>query len=381
MSELFEKTSIGNLDLKNRFVRSATWSGVADERGRITDTALELYGNLAAGGVALIITGFQYVMPNGLAMKYQVGNYSEDLLERLIRWVQAIHANGAKVMAQLVHAGSKANAELFWDAREVWGPSAITDPLTGRTPKEMTKQNIRSVINAFAQAASRCRRAGFDGIQIHGAHGYGINQFLSPAMNKRTDDYGGSIDGRYRFLRETMRAVRETVGQDYPVFIKLSGNDYCEGGLSLEESLYVGKRLVEDGIDCIEVSAGSRASANGMIPSRTKIRKEEDEAYLADLAHAFKQALDVTIITVGGIRSLSVASRILSQGIADYVALCRPLVREPHLIRRWMKGDLKKATCISCNGCFETALEGRGVVCKVDRDREASKKARKEQGK
>ena len=378
MPEIFEKTSIGALELKNRFVRSATWSGVGDERGRITARALELYGNLAAGGVGLIITGFQYVMPNGVALKYQVGNYGDELLGGLSRLVEAVHAGGAKVMAQLVHAGSKANPDLFWEPAEIWGPSAVADPLTGRVPKEMTQDDIRRAVDAYANAALRCRRAGFDGVQLHGAHGYGINQFLSGASNRRADEYGGSIDNRYRFLGETLKAVRAAVGKDYPVFIKLSGHDYYEGGLTLEESLHVAARLVQDGIDCIEVSAGSRVSANGMIPSRTNILKEEQEAYLADLARAFKQTLDVPIITVGGIRSVSVASRIVSQGVADYVALCRPLIREPHLIARWMSRDRRKATCISCNGCFETALEGQGVVCKVDRDRKAAQKSRKE---
>ncbi|MGC8908460.1 MAG: NADH:flavin oxidoreductase [Desulfomonilaceae bacterium] len=378
MPEMFEKTSIGPLELKNRFVRSATWSGVGDERGRITPRALELYGNLASGGVGLIITGFQYVLPNGLAVKHQVGNYGDELLDGLSRLAEAIHVRGGKVVAQLVHAGSKANPDLFWEPAELWGPSAVPDPLTGRIPKEMTHEDIRRVVDAYANAAARCRRAGFDGIQLHGAHGYGINQFLSGASNRRADEYGGGIDNRYRFLGETLKAVRDAVGKDYPVFIKLSGHDYYEGGLTLEESLYVGRRLVQDGIDCIEVSAGSRASANGMTPSRAHILKEEQEAYLADLARAFKQALDVPIIAVGGIRSLSVAERIVSQGVADYVALCRPLIRETHLIARWLSGDRSKATCISCNGCFETALEGQGVVCKVDRDRKAAQQARKE---
>jgi len=378
MAELFEETSIGPLRLKNRLVRTATWSGVADDRGRIATRALELYGNLAAGGVGLIITGFQYVMPNGVALKYQVGNYSEDLMDGLTKWVETIHDHGAKVIAQLVHTGSKANPDLFWEPAEIWGPSAVTDPLTGRTPKEMTKQDISRLVDAFAQAASRCQRAGFDGIQLHGAHGYGINQFLSGAVNQRTDEYGGSIDNRYRLLGETMKAVREAVGNDYPILIKLSGHDYCDGGLTSDESLHVGRRLIQDGIDCIEVSSGSRASANGMVPSRTNILKEEDEAYLANLARLFKQALDVPIITVGGIRSLSVASRIVSEGIADYVAMCRPFIREPHLIQRWMSGDSKRAACISCNGCFETVLEGQGVFCKVDRDREATQQSLEE---
>ena len=370
MPKLFETTQIKSLELKNRSVRSATWSGVGDRTGNIADTGIELYANLAVGGVGLIITGFQYVMPNAISMPYQVGNYCEDQLGPLSRWAGTIHARGGKIVAQLVHTGARANPELFFEPGEIWGPSSIQDALTGRTPKEMTKPEVRQVVDAYAAAASRAKRAGFDGIQLHGAHGYGINQFLSGAMNRRSDEYGGSIEKRYRFLGETMEAVRGAVGDDYPVFIKLSGQDYVDRGLVLEESLYVARRLAEDGMDCIEVSAGSRASAGGMVPSRTNILKESDEAYLAELAGRFKETVDLPIITVGGLRSPDVIERILSQGLADYAAFCRPLIREPHLINRWERGDKAKATCISCNGCFETAAEGLGVTCKVDREKQ-----------
>jgi 2,4-dienoyl-CoA reductase-like NADH-dependent reductase (Old Yellow Enzyme family) len=366
MSVLFESTSIESLQLKNRSVRSATWSGVAGRKGAITDSAVEFYSNLADGGVGLIITGAQYVVPNGIGMPYQKGNYSDDLLPGLIRLAEAIHFRGGKVVAQIVHAGVRANPELFFEEGEIWGPSAILDPLTGRIPKEMTVQEISQLIEAYAAAASRAKKAGFDGVQLHAAHGYGINQFLSSASNDRSDGYGGSIGRRYRFLGEVLEAVRGSVGTDYPVLIKLSGHDYCEGGLVPEESLYVARRLEEDGIDCIEVSAGSRASTEGMIPFRLNVHREEDEAYLAQLAGRFAEAVDIPIITVGGIRSPGVISGILSRGLADYVALSRPLIREPHLINRWKGGDLDKATCISCNGCFETGLQGLGISCKVE---------------
>ena len=367
MPHLFENTAIKSIELKNRAVRSATWAGVGDRKGYVTDAAIELYGRLATGGVGLIITGFQYVMPNGIAAPYQVGNYSDDLLDGLTRMAEAVHSGGGKVVAQLVHTGSKANPQLFWDDWEIWGPSAVPDPLTGKTPKEMTRQEITQLIEAYAGAASRAQRAGFDGIQLHGAHGYGINGFLSAAMNQRSDAYGGDIGKRYRFLGEVMEAVRGVVGKDYPLLIKLSGHDYFERGLVAEESLFVARKLADDGIDAIEVSAGSRASYDGLIPSRPNVRKEEDEAYLAHLAGRFKETVDVPIITVGGIRSPAVISRILSDGQADYVALCRPLIREPGLINRWKSGDLEKSKCISCNGCFETATEGTGVSCKVER--------------
>ncbi len=375
MPELFERTSIKSLELSNRTVRSATWSGVCDSKGYVTEKAREFYGNLAQGGIGLIVTGFQFVMPNSIAMPYQMGNYSDDQLEGLSRLVETIHSRGGKVAAQLVHTGSKASPELFFEEGEVWGASAVLDPLSNQMPKEMTQSEITSCIEAFGAAAARSKKARFDAIQLHGAHAYGINQFLSGASNRRTDKYGGTIAKRYLFLAEIMESVRGAVGKDYPIFIKLSGNDYFEHGLTTEESLYVARRLVEDGIDCIEVSGGSRASSDDMVPSRPNIRTEKDEAYLGHLAAQFKQAVAVPIVTVGGIRSPKVISRILSEGIADYVAMCRPFIREPHLINRWKSGDLKKSKCISCNGCFETARAGLTAICKVELERKEKQKA------
>jgi 2,4-dienoyl-CoA reductase-like NADH-dependent reductase (Old Yellow Enzyme family) len=328
---------------------------------------VELYVNLADGGVGLIISGFQYVLPNGVGIAHQIGNYSDDSVIGLTRLAEAACVRGVRVMAQLVHTGSKANPELFPEEGDVWGPSAVPDPLTGNNPKEMTQQEIARLVEAYAAAASRAKRAGFAGIQLHGAHGYGINQFLSAASNRRSDKYGGSISRRYRFLGEVLECLRGAVGKDYPLFIKLSGNDFFAGGLVPEESIYFGRRLTEDGIDCIEVSAGSKASADGMIPSRTNVHRVSDEAYLARLAGCFKEALRVPIITVGGIRSPEVVAKILAEDVADYVAFCRPLIREPHLISRWQHGDLEKSKCISCNGCYETGLTGLGISCKMER--------------
>ena len=367
MPSLFEKTAIKSLELENRSIRSATWSGVSDKKGYVTDIAVDFYRRLAEGGIGLIVSGFQFVMSNGIATPFQTGNYSDDMTGGLSRLAEAIHESGGKVAAQLVHAGARANPKLFSRETELWGPSAVTDAVTGNTPKEMTIEDIRQVILAYAAAAWRSKRAGFDGIQIHGAHGYGINQFLAGATNRRSDAYGGDIAGRYRFLGEVLEAVRGEVGKNYPVLIKLSGNDYSEGGLTSEEALYTARRLEEDGIDAIEVSAGSRTSANGMIPSRMNVLREENEGYLAELAKRFKETVKVPIITVGGIRSLPVISKIFADGMADYIALSRPFIREPHLINRWKSGDTEKAKCISCNGCYDTGLEGIGISCKADR--------------
>ncbi len=375
MNSLFQASSIKSLNLANRSVRSATWSGVGDDKGYLTDRAIELYSELAAGGVGLVVTGFQYVLPNGVAMIYQVGNYDESQVAGLSRLARAIHEAGSKVVVQLVHAGARANPKFFAEPAELWAPSTYTDEYTGNTAREMTVTEIAQTVEAYAAAASRCKRAGIDGVQFHGAHGYGINQFLAAATNRRGDAYGGEISSRYRYLGEVLEAVRGAVGDDYPVLIKLSGKDFVEGGLSTEESLYVARRLEEDRLDAIEVSGGNRAAPNGMTPSRLKIRKPEDEAYLLEIAARFKGTVKLPVITVGGFRSPEIVDAALSQGKADYVAMCRPFIREPGLVNRWKSGDLKKATCISCNGCFEAGTEGNGVYCKIEKKLKADAQA------
>ncbi|MEJ2717677.1 MAG: NADH:flavin oxidoreductase [Deltaproteobacteria bacterium] len=369
MPELFEKTGIRSLELSNRAVRSATWSGVGDDRGSVTDTAVEFYSELARGDIGLIVTGYQYVLPNGQQLRYMIGNYEDGQVEGLKRLADAVHAEGGKIVPQIVHCGVRATKQLFREDEEVWGPSAIPDPVTGRVPKEVSRGEITRLVEAYAAAAARALEAGFDGVQLHGAHGYGINEFLSPLWNQRGDAYGGSPKKRYRFLGEVLEAVRAAVGDDFPVLIKLSGADFAEGGLVPQESREIARRLADDGIDAIEVSGGTPASPANMGPLRTKIRTEEDEAYFADLAAAIKEKVDVPVITVGGIRSLTTIDRILREKQADYVAMSRPFIREPHLLNRWKSGDRERAACISCGGCFETGMKGVGISCKVVRER------------
>lgn len=367
MSVLFENTWIKSLELSNRSVRSATWTGLGDEKGYVTDKAVQFYRELGAGRIGLIISGYMYIMTNGSQLPFMIGNYDDSQIEGLTRIAEAVHAQGGKIIPQIVHTGVRANPKAFRNGEEIWGPSAVPDPVTGKIPREVGKSEIVTLLEAYAAAALRAKKAGFDGVQLHGAHGYQINQFLSAIWNKRTDGYGGSIKNRYRFLAEVLEAVRGAVGNDFPVLIKLGVHDFAENGLLPEESIQVAKRLAEDGIDAIEVSAGSAASPKDLAPIR-KVRKiPEDEAYLADFALFIKQSVPVPVITVGGIRSLSTVTKILEDRKADYVALSRPFIREPHLIRRWMDGDTEPARCISCGGCFETGLEGNGISCKIDR--------------
>jgi 2,4-dienoyl-CoA reductase-like NADH-dependent reductase (Old Yellow Enzyme family) len=376
MTKLFEKTSIGALDLLNRSVRSATWSGVGDDRGYVTDRATDLYRRLAAGGIGLIVTGYQYVLPNGMQLPYMVGNYEDEQTEGLSKIAQVVHVEGGKVIPQIVHTGARANPKLLPKGEEIWAPSAIPDPITGHTLHEVTKQEILKLVEAYAAAAARSLKAGFDGVQLHGAHGYGINQFLSPIWNQRSDAYGGNLKNRYRFLGEVIEAVRGAVGNDFPLMIKLTAHDFVERGLVPEDAVEIARRLADDGIDAIEVSGGSQASPNNMGPARVRIKNEEDEAYFADLAAQIKDSVKIPIITVGGIRSISTIDKILEDGKADYVAMSRPFIREPDLINRWKSGDTRKSSCMSCGGCFEAGIKGMGISCKIEREK-SEEKARK----
>ncbi|MBM4327504.1 MAG: NADH:flavin oxidoreductase [Deltaproteobacteria bacterium] len=368
MPDLFDRTWIKSLELANRTVRSATWSGVGDERGYVTDLAVSFYSELGRGGIGLIVTGYQFVMTNGQQLVYMVGNYEDAQVEGLRRLAAAVHEQGGKIVPQIVHCGTRANPTFFREGDELWGPSAIPDPATGSTPHEVSREEITRLVEAYAAAARRSQEAGFDGVQLHGAHAYGINQFISGAWNQRGDAYGGSVKKRYRVLGEVLEAVRGAVGEDFPVLIKLSALDFLDGGLIPEEAAQIARWLEEDGIDAIEVSAGSATSRGDTSPSRKRIAKEEDEAYLVDLAAIVKRALKTPVITVGGIRSPKKINSLLADGKADYAALSRPFIREPHLVNRWKTGDTARATCISCNGCFETGLQGLGISCKVERE-------------
>jgi len=367
MPQLFETTWIKSLELSNRSVRSATWGGVGDDRGYVTERAVEFYRELGRGGIGFVVTGYQCILTNGRQLPYMIGNYEDGQVSGLKRLVDAVHSGGGKVVPQIVHCGARADPKLFEEGDELWAPSAVPSSASETVPKEVTPQEITFLVEAYAAAAGRAMEAGFDGVQLHGAHGYGINQFLSGATNRRGDGYGGDIGKRYRFLGEVMEAVRGTVGTDFPVMIKLSGDDFVEKGLTPEDAVEVAQRLTDDGIDMIEVSAGSAASPPDKGPARKKIRKEEDEAYLSDLAAHVKSAVNVPVATVGGVRSPRIINDILAEGKADYVAMARPFIREPHLVERWKQGDTARAKCISCNGCFETGIKGIGISCKVER--------------
>ncbi|MBW1956418.1 MAG: NADH:flavin oxidoreductase [Deltaproteobacteria bacterium] len=370
MRDLFQETYINSMKLSNRFVRSATWEGMAEQDGTCTRRLVNLMKKLAAGGVGLIITGHACVHQNGQAGPWQLGVYADHLLPGLNQMTDAVHKKGGVIVLQLAHAGMFADPRLIGE-RPI-GPSDITGYNT-TPPLEMTPPQIRTMIRTFGMAARRAQKAGFDGIQLQAAHGYLLSQFLSPAFNRRKDKYGGNQAKRTLFLLEVLGEIRDRVGGDFPVMVKINTSDFLDGGLVLENALEVGIRLQEEGTDAIELSGGTGASGR-LRPVRTQINTPEDEAYFKDAGAAFKERLKIPIFLVGGIRSYSVADRILQDGIADYISLSRPLIREPDLIKRWRSGDRRKAACASCNRCFIPIRNGKGVYCVAEKELKSAKK-------
>lgn len=364
MTAIFERNSINTMTLANRLVRSATWEGMCDKDGRPTGRLIDCYTELARGGVGLIISGYTFVRPDGRQLPRKMGIHTDDFAAPMRKLTGAVHDAGGKICLQMVHAGGQTTTKTA--GRQPLAPSAIQVGQFPEMPAAMTAFDIREIITAFAAGAERAKRWGFDAVQLHAAHGYLLSQFLSPLTNRRTDGYGGAVENRCRFLLEVYRETRKAVGRGYPVLVKLNGSDFLDGGLSLDDSLVAAKLLAAEGIDAIEVSGGTPASGERS-PVRTKIEKPEQEAYNLGLARAIRQAVKCPVMVVGGFRSYPVVERAVAGEGLDYISLSRPLIREPHLPRRWQEGDRSPARCISCNGCFRPGLKGEGIYCVVDR--------------
>jgi 2,4-dienoyl-CoA reductase-like NADH-dependent reductase (Old Yellow Enzyme family) len=303
-----------------------------------------------------------YVQPVGKQSMGQIGVYSDELTPGLTELAQAVHDWDGKIVAQIVHCGGQADRGQTGGLRTV-APSAIESPGYSTTPRELTVYEIHEIIDDFASAAGRLQKAGFDGVQLHGAHGYLLSQFLSPLRNQRTDEYGGSLENRARCCLEVYRAVRSVVGSDFPVMIKLNVNDFLEGSTTEEDSCFLAEALAAEGIDAIEVSGGTPGSGK-LGAARPGIKKPSDEAYFLPQAEAIRRAApSVPLMLVGGIRSPEIMEGILAAGTADYFSMSRPLIREPRLPARWQSGDMRRAACISCLGCFGPARNGEGIRC------------------
>ncbi len=368
MANLFEPTEINGMKLQNRFVRSATWEGMAADDGTCTPKLINLMAELARGGVGLIISSHAYVQKIGQASNGQLGIHDDDMIPELKKMTAAVHNHRGKIICQLAHAGFFGNAKL--SGQTPIAPSAV-DGIAKGPRKAMTAEDIQNVVAAFAAAARRAQSAGFDGVQIHAAHGYLLSEFISPMFNRRTDEYGGSLENRARLPLAVLRAIREAVGDYFPVLIKMNCKEFSDEGLMPADFIQVGKMLADAGIDAIEVSGGLPISPKTR-PSQLGINKEEKEAYFQGEAKNLKEQIDVPIILVGGNRSYHVAERLIAEGAADYISMSRPLIREPHLINRCKAVDYTKSACVSDNMCFQPAIKGAGIYC-VTEKRETAK--------
>lgn len=360
MSKLFESCQIGTTTYRNRFVRSATQDWLCDANGVTTGAQLELYKNLAEGGVGLIITGHAYVShPLGRAALRQNGIFDEKFVEGYKRMAEVVHQHGAKICLQLSHAGRQTLPEQIEGKMPV-APSDQFDEKGNLVARALTLDEIERIKEDFEAAAMRAKRAGFDSVQVHVAHGYLLAQFLSPFTNKRQDEYGGQMEQRTALPAEIAYRVKAAVGRQFPVYVKLNTTDgiTAPSQLSIEEVIYAAQMLEAHGVDAIEMSGGT-VKESRLVMAKPGILKPEQEAYFAPAARQIRAAVKIPLLLVGGLRSVAVMESLIEEGTADMVSLSRPFVREPALVNRLAAGQAK-VSCVSCNACFNP----EGLMCR-----------------
>jgi len=355
MNVLFTSIKIGSITIKNRFVRSSTHEYLASKDGEVTEKLIDVYRQLAKGGVGLINTGYTYVHPTGKSSLKQGAIYDDRFLDGWRKLVNVVHSYDAKIALQIVHGGRQTRPKFILG--EPLAPSPVTDSSTGVTPKEMTVEEIEMIRDAFVDAIRRARDAGFDAVELHIAHGYLLSEFISPYTNHRTDQYGVTTENRVRIIVEILTKAREMVGRDYTIFAKLNSEDCIVGGLTIDESEKVARILAENTLDAIELSGGIAEA--GAVSSRPNIDSPDKEAYFFPYAKRIKEATNLPLILVGGIRSLSVMETLINSGYVDMIAMSRPFIREPDFVNKLKSGVSHKSECISCNECFNP----RGIHC------------------
>jgi 2,4-dienoyl-CoA reductase-like NADH-dependent reductase (Old Yellow Enzyme family) len=329
---------------------------MADSTGLVNEHSVNFYHGLNTGGIGLIVTGFAFVsFPLGQAGVGQYGIYNDKMIPGWKGIIKEAHDHGSKIAMQIVHGGI--NSGFFAQKDASLCAVSHIPKLAARTHHEMTGDEIEGIIADFIAAGVRVREAGFDAVQLHGAHGYLISQFVSPLFNHRTDKWGGSPENRRRFLLEIVKGLRKALGQDYPIMIKFGVQDDREGGMPLTEGLDACREMVKAGIDSIEVSAGVGSAIQ-------RLREGEvGKIVFRERAAAVKKTVNVPIAVVNGIRNIETADDIINSGDADIISMSRPFIREPHLLLRWQKGDTSPAKCISCGKCMPIAIKNESLEC------------------
>jgi 2,4-dienoyl-CoA reductase-like NADH-dependent reductase (Old Yellow Enzyme family) len=327
MSYLLKPLGTKRITLKNRLVMPPMATSKAEVDGKVSKDVLDYYNDRSRGGyISLIIIEHSFISQEGKASNQQLSIAEDSVVEKLKELAEIIHRNGTKAAMQINHAGSAASLEVT--GREVVGPSATPNPRAGNVPKELSKEEIKDIVNAFREAARRTKEAGFDAVEIHSAHGYLLNQFFSPLSNKRIDEYGGDVKGRIRIHLEVIKAVREAVGEDFPVLLRLGAADYMEGGSTIEDSIIAAAEFEKAGVDIIDISGGF---CGFMVPGAT------EQGYFYPLTEAIKKSVSIPVILTGGITEASAAERLLEEGKSDLIGVGRAIYKDAE----WAKNAIE----------------------------------------
>ncbi|ABO50931.1 NADH:flavin oxidoreductase/NADH oxidase [Desulforamulus reducens MI-1] len=358
MSILFSPAQIGTLQLRNRIIMTPMHLGYTPN-GEVTDQLIEFYRVRARGGAGLIVVGGCGIDRIGNA--YGMTQLDDDrFIPGLRRLADAVQAEGAKIVAQLYQAGRYAHSALT--GQPAVAPSPIPSKLTGETPVELTEEKIAEIVASFAKAAKRAKTAGFDGVEIIASAGYLISQFLSPLTNKRTDRYGGDLQARMTFGLEVVAAVREAVGSDYPIIVRVAGNDFMPGSHTNTEAQVFCQAMEKSGVNAINVTGGWHET---QVPQITMNVPPGAYAYLA---YGIKQAVSIPVIACNRINTPDLAEAILQEGKADFIGMARSLMADPELPNKAMSGHPEQIRpCIGCNqGCLDHVFRMKPVSCLVN---------------
>jgi 2,4-dienoyl-CoA reductase-like NADH-dependent reductase (Old Yellow Enzyme family) len=376
--KIFEPIEIGSIKLKNRLIGSATWLGAAGPAGEVTDNLISRCVEYCEGGIALLITGFSFISPEGALLPAMMAVDDDSKIEGLKRLTDAVHAakGGAGIFCQIVHCGMWRLPDVRSTYADTFAADETKDPFvkmggTGETCPAADESQIFDIIDKWVSAARRCKESGFDGIELHFAHGFGAAGWFSPLWNHRTDRWGGNLENRSRYGVEVLKSVKKEVG-DWPVIAKINSEDGVEGGITHDDMVFFAEQLVNTGINGLEISGGSPGVVAGKLqPSRFAKAGSEGkngEGYFADAAAKVRALVGgrgagkVPIIGVGGWRTPAIMEKSAGSS-CDAFALSRPLINDPGIVNKWVKDPDHLTGCISCNKC----LGGEGiVVCRKD---------------
>ena len=337
---VFDETNIKKMKLKNRLFRGSVGDYCFLKNGHITEEGLKLYEKLSDDGVGTIITGCMSVGDYDQMENLNIFRIDKDeYIEEFKKLTSLVHKNNANILMQIFHVGGVTNV----NTDKIYAPSSIKIPQTNKTSTEMTKEDILRIEENFEKAAIRAKKAGFDGVDIHAAHLYLVSEFLSPAYNKRNDEYGGSDENRARILIEIIERIRKAVGPDFIISMKIDCEDSIPGGITIEGFITACKLAEKAGVDMIQVSG--REWIDGKMKSNTPFFLQQ-ASKLADI-------VKVPVVLVGGLRDIDTMEDIINKTQIEYLSIARPLICEPDIVKKWKKGEKKKSICLNCNNCLK----------------------------